>query len=398
MGRPLWRVLQKHTEAWRRMGASAYMCRGIQFGIYEQPCRPFVPGQGVELGDIPQAMEDLEFGRADLEKGLRTGIYQEISQEQARRAKDSGAVISSAFVVWQEKDGERCGRFVINLSVQSAHWEKGSVRMETLTEFAMSVQPKDRMISMDIEKGYRHLRLHPSMRDWFIFRYDGRYYQCVALPFGWGRSPLWFTRLMAPFVAELRSYGYRVLPYIDDFLIIPSPYGRIAGRKDCRSATKRIEKLMKSLGLRRHPDKGEWEGAQVVDHLGVRVDTLSMRFQVVPYKAQHVRNLAAKMLQQVRMGKRWVRTAAVRTLCGTCVSLSLALPWAGSTRDRCTGTSPLLARRTLGAAPGCRTSLCGIYASGTGCQARKWMVVASCPARPRRRSTRTRRMLHMAAP
>lgn len=184
MGRPLWRVLQRHVEAWRQIGASEYLCRSIEFGIYERPHQAFKQGQGVDLGDIPQTKEDLEFGKEDIKKGLSTGIYREVTPEHARRAREAGAVISSAFVVWQEKNGEPSGRFVVNLSMQSNHWSKGSVRMETLPEFAMSVQPEDHMISFDIEKGFRHLRLHPAMRDWLIFGYDGRYYQCVALPFG----------------------------------------------------------------------------------------------------------------------------------------------------------------------------------------------------------------------
>ena len=75
---------------------------------------------------------------------------------------------------------------MVNLSVQSKNWAKGSVLMEKLSEFAMSAQPEDQIISFDIEKGFRHLRLHPEMWDWFIFRYHGKYYMCVALPFGWG--------------------------------------------------------------------------------------------------------------------------------------------------------------------------------------------------------------------
>ena len=63
---------------------------------------------------------------------------------------------------------------------------------------------------MDIYKGYRYLFLQQKMRDWFIFRYDGRYFQCIVLPFGWGLSLLWFTRLKVPFVVELQSCGYRV--------------------------------------------------------------------------------------------------------------------------------------------------------------------------------------------
>lgn len=110
------------------------------------------------------------------------------------------------------------------------------------------------------------------MRKWFIFRYGGRYYQCVALPFGWGRSPLWFTRLMAPFLAKLRSYGYRVLPYMDDFLIIQFPYSVVAGLTECATASARIDKLMNGLDLKHHSEKGEWKGSTVVDHLRVRVD------------------------------------------------------------------------------------------------------------------------------
>lgn len=36
------------------------------------------------------------------------------------------------------------------------------------------------------------------MRDCFLFRHDGKYYDCQALPFGWGRSALYFTKLLRP--------------------------------------------------------------------------------------------------------------------------------------------------------------------------------------------------------
>ena len=98
MGRPFWCVLQTHVGSWRQMGASELLCRGIQFGIYEQPLHLFVAGQGVDLGDIPQTTEDFEFGKEDIGKGMESGIYQEVSSTHARRAKEAGAVISSFFV------------------------------------------------------------------------------------------------------------------------------------------------------------------------------------------------------------------------------------------------------------------------------------------------------------
>jgi hypothetical protein len=72
--------------------------------------------------------------------------------------------------------------------------------METLPEYALELEHEENMVSFDIQEGYRHFRLAPQMRDWFLFRYDGRFYRCIALPFGWGRSPMWFTQLMVPMV------------------------------------------------------------------------------------------------------------------------------------------------------------------------------------------------------
>ena len=50
-------------------------------------------GKGYGAGDIPQTTEDVEFGLEDIRKGLKSGIYQEVSSDHARRAKDAGAVI-----------------------------------------------------------------------------------------------------------------------------------------------------------------------------------------------------------------------------------------------------------------------------------------------------------------
>lgn len=328
MGRRLWREVQTRVDGWRRLGCSEFLCRAIQFGIFEQPNTPFRKGEGIELSDIPQTEEDREFARKDLDAGCGEGIYREIPREHAMRAKEDGAVISSAFTVWQEGAAGRKGRFVVNLCVQSKHWSKGGIRMESLPEFACSIRRGDHFLSLDIVKGYRHFRLAPAMRDWFIFRYEDRYYQCVALPFGWGRSPLWFTRFMAIFAQELRKEGLRVLAYLDDILIAPSLPGAVATKKDCARARSTIEGILRRLGLRRHPEKGEWDGATKLTHLGVEIDSVLMRFRVAPHKLSKVKKLAGDLLRQARMGRRWVSGRAVAHFCGVCVSLSLAMPWA----------------------------------------------------------------------
>lgn len=166
------------------------------------------------------------------------------------------------------------------------------------------------------------------MRDWFVFHYHGRYFRCVALPFGSGRSPLWFTQLMDPFVRALRGYVYPLLAYLDDFLIVPSPHVVVASTLHLKEGTEKVEGLLSNLGLTRNPHKGEWDGNSLVEHLGVVINTYQMRFQVVPRKAEKVRTLEKGLLRSFRSARRWVSDEVVRHFCGLCVSLTLVKPWA----------------------------------------------------------------------
>lgn len=200
----------------------------------------------------------------------------------------------------------RCGRkgkFIINLSVQSKHWSRGAVKMETLPEFAVSIITGDHMMSMDIVKGYRLLRLHLAKREWFIFRYEGEYDQCFALLLRCGLSRLSFTQTMSIFVRELRSYGYRVLAYVEYFPIIPSLFGITEIPEHCGAACHRIDVLMDLLGLQWHPDKGCWKGAQVVEHLGVTIDTVQIKLFLLQQKHKKIQSITRKILLQIRFGR-----------------------------------------------------------------------------------------------
>jgi hypothetical protein len=211
------------------------------------------------MNPIPQTPKDLAFGREDLRAGCQEGMYEEVTTVEAERIRSTDAMISSSSVVWQDGPEGQKGRIVVSLYKQSKHWPQGSVRMGTLPEYALELERGEKMVSFDIQAGYRHFRLAPKMRDWFLFRYDGRLYRCIAVPFGWGRSPMWFTQLMVLMVLMVRKVReqYRVLAYLDNFLICPVKAGKVVSTRDCRRATQLIDKLLSSLGLKRHPTKGE---------------------------------------------------------------------------------------------------------------------------------------------
>jgi Reverse transcriptase (RNA-dependent DNA polymerase) len=139
--------------------------------------------------------------------------------------------------------------------------------METVPEFGLELKKGDHMISFDIRAGYPHFRLSPSIRDLFCFRYYGRYYRCVALPFGWGRSPMWFTQFMVPVVTHLRGVmKFRVLAYLDDFLVVPSICGTASSARDCRRAVRpRLARIDETFQERRVA-RGDASGTSRVGH------------------------------------------------------------------------------------------------------------------------------------
>jgi hypothetical protein len=136
---------------------------------------------------------------------------------------------------------------------------------------------------------------------------------------------MWFNHLMVPLVTKLRQL-YRVLAFLDDFLLCPTKAGRTASMRDCRRSTQAIGKLLISLGLARRPTKGKRNGSTRVEHLGCVIDTESMRFYIAPRKMAKVRDLARAILRQAQKGRRWVSSDRLRCFCGVCVSLSLTMP------------------------------------------------------------------------
>lgn len=327
-GRPLWRGTSLRADKWGRyLGASAFICRTIRYGVRDMPLVPFVNGE--MLPPIPQTEEDKVFARAKIEEGCKEQTIREVTRDYAVSRVASGLLVSSSFVAWQGEGKDRRGRFVINLHKQSKHWAKGSTKMETLPGFALEVEKGDHLISFDVKSGYHHFYLHPDMRDYFLFHYEGRFYQCLALPFGWGRSGLWFTKILRPLVRHLRERcGYRVLPYVDDFLLAPSPSGRAATSADAARARAILTRLFRLLGIVRNKEKGCWQGGQQIDHLGMHVDTVRMRVFISASKIKRIRLLARKMLVLATRNRRLVSSDALRHFCGVAVSVGLGYPLA----------------------------------------------------------------------
>lgn len=185
--------------------------------------------------------------------------------------------------------------------------------MESLPELLETMTKGAHFLSFDMYRGYPQRRLNPAMQDWFIFKYYVEYYRYIELPFGPGLAPWWFTYMIQTFTQELRLYGFRTLPYIDYYLVVPSPVGTMETKNHCASRRWRIESLMRYLGISRHPSKGEWNSATKVEHLGVTLDSERMRFLCYPCQSGEGRTdsqiSSAKRVDEPTLGQCIFRTA-----------------------------------------------------------------------------------------
>lgn len=98
---------------------------------------------------------------------------------------------------------------------------------------------------------------------------------------------------MAVITQEFRRLDLSNLPYLDDFLIAPSPEGTVATLEDGTFARKNVNKVLDHLSLQRHPDKCNFVEAQAFTHMRVQINTGAKQLRVAEFKAHKFTSLAS---------------------------------------------------------------------------------------------------------
>lgn len=252
-------------------------------------------------------------------------------------------------------------RVVVDLRPTNQYCKPKRCKYETLRVLQRLARRDDWMISFDMQDGYHCVGIHPEHRKYMTFALPPapgsppgsppRYIRCAALPFGWSASPLIFTKVMrvmvrllrAPAAATLerlrrqtasgraavlrlgsrrdpRVRGMRVLPYVDDFLCLART------RAEALACRARVERVLRQLGLTRHPEKGYWEPCQRLEHLGLEVDSEKGLFLVPPQKLAELERQAKAILGIASANRRLVRVRTLAAFVGYAQSVELACP------------------------------------------------------------------------
>ena len=122
--------------------------------------------------------------------------------------------------------------------------------------------------------------------------------------------------------ASLCVQRMRVLPFCDDYLFM------FATREAALLGRVQIERTCAWLGLALSPTKCVWEPTQVIDHLGLRVDTRRGLFLVPPDKEKRLRELARAIVASSLPQRRLVPARFLAAFVGLAQSVYLAVPTA----------------------------------------------------------------------
>ena len=158
-------------------------------------------------------------------------------------------------------------RPVLDVSRLNKFITKTKFSMETIQSVLSFIQQNDWMISMDMKDAYFHVPIHPKSRPYLRFVFNNRVFQFRALCFGLSTAPQVFTCILAPLGKIVHLAGFRIVLYLDDWLVIAST------KEELLRAKQFILNLTQELGIIINKEKSMMEPSQVITYLGVKIDS-----------------------------------------------------------------------------------------------------------------------------
>ncbi len=183
-------------------------------------------------------------------------------------------------------------RPVINLKTINPYVRAIPFKMEGLKTVQDLLRKDWWMVKVDLADAFHHIPLHPNHLRFFRFLWKGTTYQWQVMPFGYRDAPRIFTKMMAVVAREARKRGVRLVVYIDDILLI-APTALAA-----QEALAIFLQLLRDFGFTLNIPKSVLTPTQVIEFLGVIVDSRSMTFALPPQKMEKIMNLARAMVRR----------------------------------------------------------------------------------------------------
>ena len=294
-------------QTWQSWGAEAWVVTVLKEG-YRVPFKSQPPLSPVPIflpsysPTSPRGIALAQEHKALLEKGA------------IEPAPSSPGYYSRVFVAMKASGAWRP---IIDLSALNLHVDFTKFHMETPQSVLRSVRKGDWMVSIDLKDAYLQVPVHPDSRRFLRFVSGGQAFQFKVLPFGLTTAPQVFTRVMAPVSAIMHRLGFRILRYLDDWLILGSSLEEVIRARDF------LLHLCDIFLIRVNLEKSSLIPSQDSTYLGMRINSLISRVFPTQGRLQKLASLLEEFLSSHSPSALlWM------SLLGTMSSLTLLIPGA----------------------------------------------------------------------
>ena len=159
--------------------------------------------------------------------------------------------------------------------------------MEGLTTLRDLLRHGDWLIKVDLKDAYFTVPVHPDHQCYLRFSIEGVNYQFTCLLFGLTCSLWAFTKIMKAVVALLRSWGTRMVIYIDDIIS--------ESAVQARQHLEVLTHILQSLDFIINTEKSVMTPTQELEFLGMMVNTDTLLVSLPADKVKQIRAEAVRI-------------------------------------------------------------------------------------------------------
>lgn len=251
---PVGGKLQEFWRVWDSHSVDPWVVQVLKEG-YEVPFLARVP-----LSPVPQEFPSY-LGNQDKFLALQKEVYSLRGKHAIEEVQDRSPGFYNHLFLVMKVSGD--WRPVLDVSRLN-----GYVRKTKFSRTVLSAIPQRAwMISVDMQDAFFYVPIHQSSRKFLRFCFDGNVYQLRAMCFGLSTAPQVFTRVLVPLAKLTHLAGFRILLYLDDWLILAKSLDEM------QRARQFVLNLARESGLMINFSKSNLVPVQPITYLGMTMDS-----------------------------------------------------------------------------------------------------------------------------
>lgn len=182
------------------------------------------------------------------------------------KAEQSPSFISRMFLVPKPDETTRP---VLNLRPLNEFVATDPFKLINCQRVLGFLQLGDWMVKVDLSQAYFHIPIHPAHRKFLRILFKDSLYEMTCLPFGLSSAPKAFATVSNWIAQYLREKGYRVIVYLDDFMLVNQH------QENLKAQVKEFVRLLKYLGWHLQERKSILTPTQELKFLGINWNTVT---------------------------------------------------------------------------------------------------------------------------